>query len=62
MPVKLSIGIESLGEDNAILLLGLKKTLKPKCERIFKYFKTDQRIKILKISKVLVLTSKYPST
>ena len=34
MPLRFSIGIGSLGEENLILLISLKETLKPKRERI----------------------------
>ena len=39
MPLRLSIGVGSLGEENLILLTGLKKTLKPKSERILEILK-----------------------
>ena len=34
MPLRYSIGIESLGDENLILLTSLKETLKPKRGRI----------------------------
>ena len=39
MPLRFSIGIESLGEENLFLLTGLKETLKPKRERILEILK-----------------------
>ena len=39
MPLRVSIGIGSLGEEKLILLTGLKESLKPKRERILKILK-----------------------
>ena len=39
MPLQFSIGIGSLGDENLILLTGLKETLKPKHERILEILK-----------------------
>ena len=39
MPLRFSIGIGSLGDENLILLTGLKETLKPKCEGILEILK-----------------------
>ena len=39
MPLRFSMGIGSLGDENLILLTGLKETLKPKCERILEILK-----------------------
>ena len=39
MPLRFSIGIGSLGDENLILLTGLKETLKPKRERILEILK-----------------------
>ena len=39
MPFKFSIGVEPLGEENLILLTGLKETSKPKCEWILEILK-----------------------
>ena len=43
MPFPFSIGIGSLGEENLILLTGLKKTLKPNCERISEILKESEQ-------------------
>ena len=45
MSLRFSIGLGSLGEENLILLTGLKETLKPKREKIFRHFERDRRIK-----------------
>ena len=42
MPLRFSIGIGSLGEENLILLTGLKETLKPKRERILEILKESE--------------------
>ena len=39
MPFRFSMGIGSLGDENLILLTGLKETLKPKRERILEILK-----------------------
>ena len=39
MPLRFSVEIGSLGEKNLILFTGLKKTLKPKREKILEIFK-----------------------
>ena len=39
MPLPTSIGTRYLGEENLILLTGLKETLKPKRERILEILK-----------------------
>ena len=39
MPRRFSIGIGSLGDENLILLTGLKETLKPKRKRILEIVK-----------------------
>ena len=38
MPLRFSIGIGSLGDENLILLTGLKETLKPKPTKSLKSF------------------------
>ena len=39
MPLRFSMEIGSLGDENLILLTGLKETLKPKRERILEILK-----------------------
>ena len=43
MPLRFSIGIGSLGEENSILLTGLKVALKPKHERILEILKESEK-------------------
>ena len=42
MPLRFSIGIGSLGEENLILLTSLKETLKPNSERILEILKENE--------------------
>ena len=45
MPLRFSIGIRSLKDKNLILITGLKKTLKPKFERILQILKEIEEYK-----------------
>ena len=45
MPLRFSIGIGSLGEENLILLTGQKETLKAKRERILEILKEIEELK-----------------
>ena len=45
MPLRFSVGIGSLGNENLILLIDLKETLKQKRERILEILKESEELK-----------------